>query len=140
MRDANTIVRERQRGIRREMDRRGISLKAAAYDADMSVSTLTSYFHNEQRDPASLGVPGLYKLIEGQALPLDLLSMLLPDGYQIVRAPEDVDHDGLCSAINEYSAMKDRAHHPESEAGRDIGPNEDAALREQITAIVSLAA
>lgn len=133
MRDANMIVRDRQRGIRREMDRRGISLKAVAYDSDMSVSTVTSYFHNEQRDPASLSVPSLYKLIEGNALPLDLLSMLLPDGYQIVRAPEDLDHEALCKIATDYTTAKMAAHHPDSEAGREIGPGEDATL----TAIVT---
>lgn len=141
MRDANTIVRDRQLAIRREMDRRGISLKGVSFDSGVPYASTVSYFPGERdREPATLNVAGLYKLIEGAALPLDLLSMLLPDGYQIVRAPEDVDHDALCSAINEYSAMKDRSHHPDSEAGRDIGPNEDAALRSQIVAIVSLAA
>ncbi|MBC3943324.1 hypothetical protein [Sphingomonas albertensis] len=129
MRDANTIVRERQQDIRCAMDDLDISLKAAAGKADMPVSTFTSYFHAEKdRIPATLNVAGLFKLVKGEALPLDLLSMLLPNGYQIVRAPDEIDHDRLCEIMASYLAEKNRAHHPDSEAGRDIGPNESANL------------
>lgn len=141
MRDANTIVRDRQLAIRREMDRRGVTLKAVSFDSGIGYPTTVSYFPGEKdREPATLNLAGLYMLLEGDALPLDLLSMLLPDGFQIVRAPEEIDHDALCHLANEYVAMKHAAHHPDSEAGREIGPNEEAALSGKVVQFVGLAA
>lgn len=129
MRDANTIVRERQLVIRREMDRRGISLKAVSLDSGIAYPTVVSYFPGERdREPATIGGAAVYMLAESKALPLDLLSLLLPDGLAMVRVPEGVDHDALCEAAAEYVAQKNRAHHPDSEAGTAIGPKERAGL------------
>ena len=62
------------------------------------------------------------------ALPADLLSMLVPDGFQIVRVPEGLDHDAIAELASEYLSTKNASHHPESEAGRDIGPSEQSRL------------
>jgi len=128
MRDANKIVRERQKAIRREIDRRGISIKAVQLDGGWDCpSTVLSYFPADaSKEPAIMSVAALFRLFD--ALPTELLSMLLPNGYQIVRAPESIDHDALCELATEYVSAKNRAHHPDSEAGRDIGPNEESAL------------
>jgi hypothetical protein len=128
MRDENGIVRERQLVIRRELDRRAISLKAVAYDSGIPYSTIVSYFPGEKdKVPNTISGAAIYSLCG--ALPADLLSLLLPDGFQIVRAPEAVDHDEIAEAVHEYLQTKERAHHPESEAGREIGPGEDNLLR-----------
>jgi len=129
MADADRIVRERQRAIRREIDRRGIAIKAIQYDGGWeNASTVLSYFPADaSREPAIMSVAALYRLFD--ALPADLLSMLLPEGFAIVQVPEGVDHDDLAARFREYLGLKDEAHHPESEAGRDIGPGEDKALR-----------
>ena len=133
MRDEDRIVRERQRTIRGQLDKRGISLKVVAYDSGIPYPTVCSYFTNEKdKEPATVGGAAMFMLCGGfdgrPALPLDLLSLLLPDGLQIVRAPEDLDHDRLCELAAEYVAEKNRAHHPDSEAGRDIGPGEAGRL------------
>ncbi|WP_259384399.1 hypothetical protein [Bacillus thuringiensis] len=129
MADANMIVRERQLAIRREMDRRGISLKAVSLDSGIPYQTVVSYFPGEKdKQPATLPGSALFLLAEKGAMPLDLLSLVLPAGFQIVRAPEELDHDALCELAADYVAAKRRAHHPESEAGREIGPNEQADL------------
>ncbi len=139
MPDAVTIVRERQLVIRREMDRRGISLKAVSLDSGVPYDTIKSYFPGE-RDKAPATIPGnvLFALCRGKdgrgpALPLDLISLILPDGFQVIKAPEEIDHDALCELASDYVAEKNRAHHPESEAGRDIGLGEQAALDGKIT-------
>lgn len=133
MRDANMIVRDRQLAIRREMDRRGISLKAVSMDAGISYPTTVSYFPGERdREPATLNVAGLYKLIEGDALPLELLSMLLPAGFQLVRSSEQIDHDEFEAMTRDYLAAKGKAHREDSEAGREIGPNERALLDSKV--------
>lgn len=134
--DSVTIVRERQLVIRREMDRRGISLKAVSLDSGIPYPTVTSYFPGERdRQPAAITGPALFCLAASGALPLDLLSLVMPDGFQIVRLPEEIDHDEFESVARDYLAAKARAHHPESEAGREIGPNEKAALDGKVVAL-----
>lgn len=140
MRDANRIVRERQKAIRREIDRRGISIKAVQFDGGWECpSTVLSYFPADAaKEPAIMSVAALYRLFD--ALPTELLSLLLPDGFQIVRAPESIDHDTLCELAAEYVSAKNRAHHPESEAGRDIGPGEEGTLSGLVVQMVGGAA
>lgn len=133
MSNANTIVRDRQLAIRREMDRRGISLKAVSFDSGIPYPTIISYFPGERdREPATIPGGAIYALCEGQALPADLLSVLLPDGFQIVRVSEGIDHDRIAEMAADYLATKNAAHHPESEAGRDLGPTEAATLTGKI--------
>lgn len=138
MADANTIVRERQLVIRREMDRRGISLKAVSLDSGIPYPTIVSYFPGEKdKQPATIGGAAIFMLAygvdgRGPALPLDLMSMLMPDGFQIVRVPEGINHDVICEMASDYITAKNRAHHPASEAGREIGPTEDAYLTDKV--------
>lgn len=127
MRDEDKIVRASQLTIRRELDRRGISLKALSFDSGIGYSTLVSYFPGEKnREPATISGAAIFALCG--VLPADLISLILPDGFQIVRAPETIDHDELCTLANEYVSTKNRAHHPDSEAGRDLGQNEKSSL------------
>lgn len=121
----NEIVRDRQLAIRRELDRRGIALKALAMDAGMSYSTLLSYFPADGT-PAIMSVAALFKL--ANVLPTDLLSLLLPDGKHIIDAPEELDFDDLAEGCRAFLATKDHAHHPDSPAGRDISDCEAKAL------------
>lgn len=134
----NEIVRERQLAIRRELDRRGISLKAVSFDSGVPYSTLLSYFPGERdREPATISGAAIYGLCA--AIPADLISLLLPAGFIVVRVPEGVDHDEASASMVEYLAEKQRAHHPESEAGPAIGPGEDGVLRGKL-AVVQAAA
>jgi hypothetical protein len=141
MPDSVTIIRARQCAIRRELDRRGIALKAVAFDSGIPYPTLLSYFpEQDTRDPAQIPGGAIYALCDGEALPADLLSLLLPVSWQIVRAPEGIDHDALCEQVVEYLARKQAAHHPESEAGVAIGPNERADLDSKVVQIAARAA
>ncbi len=131
MRNETNIVRvlkDRQCSMRREMDRRGITLKAVSFDSGIPYSTLQSYFPDEgaSRDPAVMPVSAQYALCG--AIPEDILSQLLPEGRRIVRVPEQLDHDEISEAVQDYLHCKERAHHPQSEAGREIGPNENNVL------------
>ncbi|ASK88489.1 hypothetical protein [Sphingorhabdus sp. SMR4y] len=65
----------------------------------------------------------------------ELLSLLLPDGFQIVKTPEGINHDELAEVMHEYLKAKSAAHHPESEDGREIGPKERDALNSKIAQI-----
>lgn len=125
--DDSAIVKQRQLAIRREMDRRGIALKVLAQDSRVPYSTLASYFPaDRQADPAQIPGGVIYALCS--ALPGDLLSLLLPDGFQIVRAPEDVDHDDLAAGMHDYLQAKTAAHHPDSPAGPAISDCEREGL------------
>lgn len=142
MRDENSMlaaeeaaVRHIQETIRNGLDERLIPLKVIAADAKVSYSTLISWFpvRDGKRDPGCLSVAALRRLIG--AMPADLLSLLLPDGWLIVRVPEQLDHDEVSEAVQDYLREKERAHHPESEAGREIGPTEDNVLRGKFASV-----
>lgn len=138
--DVDMIVRQRQLAMRREIDRRSIALKAVSYDSGIPVPTLLSYFPGGEREPSVMPASALFKLLAGNALPHDILSLILPDGEQIVRAPEELDHDEIERAARDFLAEKGKAHHPDSEAGRDIGPNEAERLTKRAVALVAVAA
>jgi len=141
MRDNNEIVRQRQSAIRRELDRRGIALKAVSFDSGLSYSTLLSYLPQEGGDkPAMMPMSAVYALAESKAIPDDLLSLLLPAGVMLVRAPEEIDHDELEAACRDYLAAKGKAHRPESPAGREISDCEDADLDQRATRLRLVAA
>lgn len=128
------LLKGRQLAMRAEMDRRGITLKALSFDSGIPYSTLCSYFPGERNAvPALMPVSAQYALCG--AVPEDILSQLLPEGRRIVRVPEQLDHDEVSEAIQDYLREKERAHHPESEAGREIGPNEDNVLRGKFAAV-----
>ena len=129
MRDRNEIVRERQSAIRRELDRRGIALKAVSMDAQISYSTLVSYLPLPGGDkPVMMPMGIVYALAESRAIPDDLLSLLMPSGVMLVRVPDGIDHDELEEACRDYLAIKGQAHKPDSPAARDIAACENEAL------------
>lgn len=127
--DGSSIVRQRQIAVRREMERRGISLKAASLDSGIPYPTLASYLPADQHaEPAQIPGGAIYSLIAGNALPLDLISLLMPEGVQIVRADEEIDHDWIEDLCRDYLATKAQAHHKDSPAGREIADCERQAL------------
>lgn len=130
MRDASDIIRERQLAIRRELDRRGIPLKVIAFDSGIKYDTLLSYFPGGERVPAELPTSAAFSLCG--VLPDDLLNLLCPEGYAVVRVPNGIDFDEISGACREFIDTKEKAHHPESPAGRDIAPCEENALSAKV--------
>jgi hypothetical protein len=139
MADVSSIVnsmKARQLAMRRQIDKRNISMKVIAADSDIPYSTLLSYFPaDEQSTPALMPVSAQYMLCG--AVPDDILSLLLPDGRLIVTVPDALDHDDAAKAMMAFLATKEAAHHPESEAGREIGPGEDNVLRGEFARVQS---
>lgn len=125
MADENAIMRETLLAIRLELDARGIPLKVCASKAGVSYSTFLSWF------PAS-GTPQIPSLAAlrglAKALPGDLLSLLVPDGHHIVPDPDGIDYDAFSAGCRAFIDAKDRAHHPDSPAGRDIADCERQEL------------
>ena len=137
MHDETIIVRRRQRLIRSMMDERGILLAEVQHRGGWKDnSTVQSWFPpDDDTQAAVMSVAGLFRLISKEALPLDLLSLLLPVGFALVRVPENVDHDELAEAMMAWLAEKERAHHPASPAGRDIADCEDEKLRSKLVVV-----
>lgn len=115
--------------IRLELDARGIPLKVCASKARVSYSTFLSWFPagGKPQVPSLSCLPGL-----ARALPGDLLSMLVPDGFHIVPGPEGMDYDDMAAGCIDYAAAHAHARHPNSECGVDIGPNEKAQLDSKV--------
>lgn len=123
--DDNILARTKrvQKTIFCEAVNRGSSLKAISIDSGLGYTTIQSYARGE----AAMSVTALVKLTG--VIDDDLLSLLLPDGRQIVQAPDDIDHDALCDLAQDYVAAKAAAHRHDSPAGVDIAPCEEQTLR-----------
>lgn len=65
-------------------------------------------------------------------IPDELLSLLLPEGRQIVKAPEGIDHDDFEDLCREYLQTKSAAHHKDSPAGRELSDCERLALQTKV--------
>lgn len=100
----------------------GLTLKAISLDSGIGYTTVQSYANGN----SVMSIASLFCLVG--VIPNELLSLLLPEGQRIVTVPEQIDHDEIDELCRDYSATKAAAHHPESEAGRDIGPGEHAEL------------
>lgn len=125
-------TREEQRRVFRiacDPNRYGLTLKAIGIDAQIGYDSLRGYASGETEMPLS----ALRRLVG--VIPDELLSFLLPGDRVIVRAPDEINHDEIAPILREYLRCKDEAHHPESEAGRDIGPSEDKSLRVKLVAV-----
>lgn len=128
--------RRRQCDIRRELDRRQIAMKAVSFDSGIPYATLLTYFPaDEHKTPAQL--PGSAVFALAGAIPDDLLSLLMPTGFLIVRAPEEVDHDEMADLVSDYLQTKQAAHRADSPGGVAIVPEEDAVLDEKVAKITA---
>jgi hypothetical protein len=131
-----------QRVIREKLDERGISLKVVAAKSQIPYSNICGYFPGNERGStpkASVELPAsaLRKLCG--AIPNDLLNLLVPDGFAIVEVPSGVDYDRVSEMCRDYLNLKEQAHHPESEAGREIGPRETDILGENVVRLGAVA-
>ena len=128
-----TIIRDRQLAIRRQIDRRRISLKVVEADSGIPHATLLSYFpHEGAREPAAIPMSAVFALLESKALPVDLLDHLLPVGMAFVKLPEGLDHDSVEDACRDYLETKGKAHHKDSPAGRELSDCEREALNRSV--------
>lgn len=128
---------DRQRRVFRiaqDPARYGLTLKLIAADAQLGYDSVRNYASGDTQMPLT----ALYALVG--VIPDELLSLLLPDGRQIVAVPANMDPDQVESACRDFLADKGKAHHPESPAGREISDCEAAALSKRVAHIVAVAA
>lgn len=130
-------VRIRQREMfSKALDRRtyNLTIKEIADRSGLDDTSVSNYAGGV----TTMSLVALDALVD--VIPDELLSMLLPSGRIIVRNPDSIDHDEIDRLMRDYVATKAQAHHPESEAGREIGPNEDRELRTKFTIVAANAA
>ena len=134
--DDSDIMRGIQAAVRNEMDRLGMPLKVYASDAGIKDRTFMSYFqHTGER--SVMPVTALRNLCG--VLPERVLSLFLPDGFQIVRAPGAVDYDLLGQKCAEFAALKNEVHGVNSPGQREISECEQARLDELAAEIAVIA-
>lgn len=107
----------------------GLSLKRISLESGIPYPTIRSYF-SQAHDVrlAEMPVSALCKLVG--VIPDELLShVLLPVGRCLESVDVDDDHDATADNCIAFLTRKQKAHHPESPAGVDIAPCEDAELR-----------
>jgi hypothetical protein len=134
-RDDNAIVRETLLAIRLELDARGLPMKVCASRAGVSYSTFLSWFPagGTPQIPSLAALRGL-----ARALPGDLLSLLVPDGFHIVPDPSGLDYDDFAAGCLDFASAHAQARHPNSECGVDIGPRETDALNSKVVVMLPL--
>lgn len=108
--------------------------KDIAEDAGISVNSVGAYARGE----TVMGLAAFYKLCG--VIPNELLSVLLPPGFELVHIPENLDHDEVMRAIAEYSMLKMDAHRKDSPDGEKISACEDLALRRKLAGVTGKAA
>jgi hypothetical protein len=128
--DENAITREALLTIRQELDARGLPLKVCASNAGVSYSTFLSWFPLRNATPQIPSLTALRGL--SKALPGDLLSLLVPDGFHIVPDPTGIDYDDFAAGCLDFAATYAQARHPNSECGVDLGPGEMGDLDNKI--------
>lgn len=129
-------MRDRQARVFRiacDPTRYGLTLKLIACDAGLGYDSVRDYAAGK----ATMPITALFALVG--VIPDELLSLLLPEGRLIIQVPAEIDHDSACEAMVDYVRAKERAHHPDSEAGREIGPGEDLTLRGKLSIVKAAA-
>jgi transcriptional regulator with XRE-family HTH domain len=121
--NANLIVQ--QKALFRLAAAKGFTQELIHQETKISTTSLSEYATGKTK----LSLVAVRRLAEVPDFPLELLSLLFPQGLAIVRVPSGINHDEIAEAMHDFLQTKERAHHPESEAGREIGPNEDNVLR-----------
>ena len=79
-----------------------------------------------------LSLWGVKRLLRVKELAPLLSRLFEPEDCALICRPGGIDHDKIAPAFQDYLQTKERAHHPESEAGREIGPGERNGLDAKI--------
>ena len=129
MHDETTVMRETLFAIRAELDNRRIPLKVCAAKGGIGLSTFMSWFPapGGGREPQVPSLACLPKL--AKALPGDLLSLLVPDGFHIIPDPiGGLDYDDIAEGCLAYAAEHAKARSPHGPGGTEIVECEEKAL------------
>lgn len=102
-----------------------LSLPKIAAQAKLPLTTVNAWAQGRN----VLSLWGVKKLLRVEGLAPLLSRLFEPEEYALIGLASGVDHDEFAAHCRAFISEKDAAHHPESEDGREIGPNEDMRLR-----------
>lgn len=114
-----------QKALFRLAAKKGFTQELIHSDTGLPTTSLSEWATGK----AKMSLVGMLAIAQIEDFPCELLSLVMPDGMAVVRIPAGIDHDECERACRDFLTAKGEAHHPESEAGREIGPNEDQTLR-----------
>ena len=124
-----TVKQTQQRIFRLAERDHGLTRKAINLDSGIDYDSVCNYAKGETQ----MSVGALVALVG--VIPDELLSLLLPGGRVIVRAPESLNHDEIEEAARDYLGTKAHAHRPDSPAGREISDCEQEALDRKVVSL-----
>lgn len=130
-----TLDRQRRMfRIAQDPTRYGLTIKLIASDSGLGYDSVRNYAAGDTQMPftAFVALVGV--------IPNELLSLLLPEGHQVVRVPDGIDHDELEEAARDFLAAKGKAHHPDSPAGRELSACEVVSLSARAVKMAAVAA
>lgn len=119
----------RQQAMFLEASNRGITQKEIQCRTGLGRTNIGQYARGE----TAMGGAAMLKI--RKVVGAELFSMLFDDGDLLIEVPGEIDHSIIAEKCHEYLAQKTAAHHPDSEAGEAIGPNERASLDGKVMAI-----
>ena len=101
-----------------------LHLKQIADLSGIPYASLKLYARGENQMP----ITAIKRLLSIDGFAPLLSRLFVPEGFALVGAHEEDDHDGLAADCIEYAGEHARARHPNSPGGVDIVPAEAAAL------------
>lgn len=105
-----------------------LSVAEIARQAKLPVPTVNAWAQGRN----GLSLWGVKKLLRIKKLAPLLSRLFAPEDYALVGVTAGIDLDKLADDFADFLRTKNDFHHPESEAGRDIGPGEQAALNSKV--------
>ena len=117
-----SVLRLQKRMFRIARRDPSLTLKAISMDSGIPYNNLRGYANGDHEMPISA-----FRKLTG-VISDELLSIMLPEGRQIVEAPDDIDHDALADWADDYCKTKMAAHRADSPGGVAIVECEKDAL------------
>lgn len=103
-----------------------------AEKARLSVKTVNAWAQGRN----ALSLWGVKRLLRVPGLAPLLSRLFEPEEFALIGVVAGIDLDELAAHCRTFLDEKDKAHHPDSEAGRDLGPNETKSLnRTRLTVV-----
>lgn len=109
-----------------------LSIPEIARRSKLPVPTVNAWAQGRN----ALSLWGVKKLLRVKDLAPLLSRLFEPEEYALVAVLAGTDHDEFAAHCRLFLSEKDAAHHPDSEAGRDIGPTEDRRLAQTRLSVV----
>jgi hypothetical protein len=108
-----------------------LSLAAIARKARLPIGTVNAWAQGRN----ALSLWGVKKLLRVEGMGKLLSRLFEPEDYALIGVTAGIDHDEASAAMRDFIDAKERFHHPQSEAGREIGPGEDKTLRSKFAVV-----